>query len=175
MQLDTRTTWEFWTQGACKDELDLSNYTSLDSPPMISEITYVWNIPDLLTCLIDFCLQVDPRSGSSKAVMPAGPLREDVNRFGLDCAPLVAWLDRLQLGRYAAVFVKEEVDFDALYCLKEEVHVSFLPLPIQFWCIHRSGYIHVFEQSLDCDVEGQVLQIDIGFLNCFARLCHLLF
>jgi hypothetical protein len=62
--------------------------------------------------------------------MPAGPLREDVNRFGLNYAPLVAWLDRLQLGHYAAVFVKEEVDFDALHCLKEEVHVSFNSLPL---------------------------------------------
>jgi hypothetical protein len=129
---------------------------------MILEITCVWNIPDLLTCLLDICLQVDPRTGSSKAVISADPPREDVNRFGLDYAPLVAWLDRLQLGRYAAVFVKEEVDFDALHCLKEQVHVSFDSLPIHFKCIHRSGYIYVFRQSLECDIEGQVLQFTLA-------------
>ncbi|GAQ80301.1 putative Sterile alpha motifdomain-containing protein [Klebsormidium nitens] len=62
----------------------------------------------------------DHHADSAKAASPPDPSATDVNRCGLDNAPLVAWLDRLQLGRYAEAFVKEEVDFDALHCLKEE-------------------------------------------------------
>ncbi|KAJ7546668.1 hypothetical protein O6H91_08G049800 [Diphasiastrum complanatum] len=38
----------------------------------------------------------------------------------VDCAPVVEWLNKLSLARYADIFIKEEIDWDTLKWIKEE-------------------------------------------------------
>lgn len=41
---------------------------------------------------------------------------------GLDFSPVVEWLRSLGLGKYEGMFVAQEIDWDALLRLEEEVH-----------------------------------------------------
>lgn len=47
---------------------------------------------------------------------PLKPLTTDV-----DVSPVVEWLRNLGLGKYEEIFVRQEIDWDALQTLEEEV------------------------------------------------------
>jgi hypothetical protein len=38
-----------------------------------------------------------------------------------DVTPVVNWLEKLNLSRYASIFIKEEIDWDTLQWLTDEV------------------------------------------------------
>ena len=38
-----------------------------------------------------------------------------------DLAPVLRWLDTLNLSRYANIFIREEIDWDTFKCLNDEV------------------------------------------------------
>lgn len=42
-------------------------------------------------------------------------------RTELDVSPVVEWLHNLGLGKYEEIFVRQEIDWDALQRLEEEV------------------------------------------------------
>ena len=40
----------------------------------------------------------------------------------VDSSPVIEWIHSLGLGRYEEVFIREEIDWDTLQWLTEEVH-----------------------------------------------------
>lgn len=46
------------------------------------------------------------------------------HRKVVDVSPVIEWINILGLGRYEEAFIREEIDWDTLQWLTEEVHFS---------------------------------------------------
>lgn len=61
-------------------------------------------------------------------VLDGSPLKPVTTEVGV--SPVVEWLRNLGLGKYEEIFVRQEVDWDALQRLEEEVRFLIVPIDI---------------------------------------------
>ncbi|KAK6158793.1 hypothetical protein DH2020_006107 [Rehmannia glutinosa] len=75
----------------------------------------------------------------------------------VDVSPVVEWLRNLGLAKYEEIFVRQEIDWDALQCLTEEVSIVFIlafcdATPLQLWILENISRGRISNDEDLCDI-----------------------